>query len=201
MGTPKKIVDLLNRKAWTVNEIAKELSISRNAAHLQISKLEAMGIVEKNTQRPPKGAGKPAHEFRTVAGYEDAFSTAYRPLIDVLIQTMANNLSTNERLNLFEKTGRALAKNAGLQPSHDVLKDIQNAIIKVNSLGAMAELNCENDENYISCHSCPVATLVHKEPLTCDLVASFFSEATGNKVTVKCNRDKTVVCGFLVGKS
>lgn len=201
MSTSNKIVNLLNRKAWTVNEIAKKLSISRNAAHLQISKLAAAGIVEKNMQRHPNGAGKPAYEYCTATGKEDTFSSAYKPLLDVLMQTMRDDLNPKTRINLFENTGRMLAINSGLRPSNDLKSDIKKSLEAVNGLGAMAELTCENNKNYISCYSCPVATLVHSEPLTCNLVAAFFSEATGKKVSIQCNREKTVVCGFVVDQA
>ena len=198
MSTSTKIINLLNRKAWTVNELAEKLSISRNAAHLQISKLEALGVIEKNMQRHPTGAGKPAYEYCTVAGKEDTYSSAYKPLLDVMMQTMGDDLTAKARKRLFENTGRALAISAGLKSSTDLKKDVKKALKAVNELGAMAELTCKDKKNYISCYSCPVATLVHTEPLTCQLVAAFFSEATEGKISVKCSRDKTVICGFLI---
>jgi len=62
----------------------------------------------------------------------------------------------------------------------------------------MADLRWEDDCGVISCHSCPVAAMVHEEPLTCDMVAAFFSEASGLRVQVDCRRNGAVVCGFRV---
>lgn len=200
MKTPNRILNLLNRRVWTISELATELSISRNSVHQQVSKLEAAGVVEKHQQQRSAAAGKPAFGYRTAAGKEDTFSTAYRPLLDVLMQTMSEDLPAKTRLRLFERTGRMLANAAGLQPSNDVETDINRSLEAVNSLGAMAELTCENKKNHIRCYSCPVATLVHSEPMTCRLVAAFFSQATGEKVSVQCRREETVVCGFAVGQ-
>ncbi|OED36422.1 hypothetical protein AB833_27820 [Chromatiales bacterium (ex Bugula neritina AB1)] len=196
MDTTNKITDLLNRSALTVQELAAELGISRNSTHLQVRKLEAAGIIERTEQRLSSNAGKPAYQYKTVAGNEDVHSSAYKPVLDMLIQTISKDLPERERISLLEKTGRSLAKASGLQPVADITTNIQRSVDVVNSLGAMAELTTKGTRNTVSCHSCPVATLVHHEPLTCRLVAAFFAEASGREVTVQCKKNGTVVCGF-----
>ena len=196
MNTARKITDLLNRKALSIPELATELGISRNSAHLQIRKLEKSGSVHKHEQREPSGAGKPATLYKTTAGHEDSHSIAYKPVLDMLITTLCDDLPAPERLAVLEKTGRSLAKASGLKPDTDITISIQKSVDVVNSLGAMAELITDGKNNYVSCHSCPVATLVHKEPMTCKLVAAFFSEATGKNVSVQCKKNDTVICGF-----
>ncbi len=198
MNTPNKIIDLLNRNAHTISELATELGLSRNSVHQQVIKLEASGIVEKLLPSQPTGAGKPAFQYRTAAGKEDSCSSAYKPLLDVMMRVLSQELPTENRLHIFEKTGRMLAHAAGLQPSDDLRADIKKSVETVNSLGAMAEMVCEDEDNYISCYSCPVATLVHSESMTCQLVAAFFSEATGRRVAVHCSRERTVICGFKI---
>ena len=197
MDTPQKITDLLNRGSLTVNELATELGISRNSVHLQVSKLEAAGTIEKFRDDNPVGVGKPAYHYRTVAGGEDAFSTAHKSILDGLIQTISAELPEKERTKLLENAGRAIANGAGLAATDDFASDVTRSIDVVNSLGALAELTQREDQTSVSCHSCPVASLVHKDPLVCRLVAAFFSEATGKEVKVECRREDTVVCGFL----
>lgn len=196
MSTSHKILNLLNRKEMTVSELANVLGISRNSTHLQMSKLESAGIVEKFYPEQSSGAGKPAYFYRTTAGNEDAFSSAYKPVLNSLIQTISADLPEKERIALLENAGRSLARASGLQPSHNLTADIQQSIDTVNTLGAMAEVSFNNDQPSISCHSCPVATLVHADPLVCRLVAAFFSEATNKQVSIKCRHQDTVICGF-----
>lgn len=196
MTTPHKITNLLNRKELTVNELARELGISRNSVHLQVSKLEAAGIVEKFHRDQPSGAGKPAYVFRLVTGNEDSFSSAYKPVLSGLIETISADLPRKERTQLLEKTGRSLARNAGLTPGPNLDANVRKSVNAVNTLGAMAELTHKDKKPYVSCHSCPVATLVHTDPLVCRLVAAFFSEATGKHVAVQCRHEGSVVCGF-----
>jgi len=118
-----------------------------------------------------------------------------------MVQSISSSLPEENRIKLFEETGRALAKANDLNPSQNLDADIQKSLKAVNSLGAMAEL-IEKDKNpYISCHSCPVGTLVHTDPLVCRLVAAYFSEVTGQEVSVKCQHEETLVCGFSFDKS
>ena len=196
MTTAQKITNLLNRKERTINELATDLGISRNSVHLQVGKLEAAGIVEKFERDKPAGAGKPAYRYRTVAGSEDSFSSAYKPVLSGLIQVISTDLPESARRELLEKTGRTLARDAGLEPTQNFGVDLQKSIDAVNALGAMAELKRKQNEAYVSCHSCPVATLVHADPLVCRMVAAFFSEATGKRVCVQCRHQGSVVCGF-----
>ncbi|MGH1365978.1 MAG: helix-turn-helix transcriptional regulator [Calditrichia bacterium] len=200
MNTSQKIINLLNRKERTVSELAKELGISRNSVHLQVSKLEATGIVKKFQAEHQSGAGKPARCYRVAGGKEDSFSSAHKPVLNGLIQTIAE-LPEQQRLKILENAGRSMAKQAGLAPTGNLVADTQKAVEAVNKLDAMAELSQKDKQPYISCHSCPVATLVHTDPLVCKLVAAFFAEATGQPVNVQCQHEETVVCGFLVEKS
>ena len=196
MGTANKITDLLNRQALTIPELAAELGISRNSAHLQVRKLEAAGVVEKHELQMSRSAGKPAYQYRTVAGGEDVHSSAYKPVLDSLVKTISANLPEQDRLALFENAGRSMARANGLQPVADINEAIRKSVDTVNALGAMAEITTRGKTSYVDCHSCPVATMVHHEPMTCTMVAAFFSEATGRKVSVLCKKNGTVVCRF-----
>lgn len=198
MNTNQQILNLLNRQPLSVTEVADRLSIARNSAHQQILRLEAAGLIEKMAPSRTQGVGKPANLYRIVLGNEDNFSNAYKPVMDVMMQTLSSELPAGERLELLEKTGRAMARASGLSPQGDLQVDLSRALDAVNSLGAMAEMSCKGKENVIRCFSCPVSTLVHKEPMTCQMIAAFFSEATGGHVEVECQQKEKIVCGFRV---
>ena len=196
MNTSHKIINLLNRKDATVSQLATELGISRNSAHLQIVKLEAAGIVEKYYPEQQTGAGKPAHFFRVVTGREDTYSTAHHPILVGLVETIHNQLPEKDRAQLLENAGRLIAQTVGLSPTGELADDLGHAVHEVNGLGAMAEICMQEDGLHVNCYSCPVASIVHKDPMVCNLVAAFFSEATGKKAIPQCQRARTVVCDF-----
>jgi len=156
-------------------------------------------VLEKLELQMSNSAGKPAFRYRTAAGGEDVHSSAYKPVLDSLVRTIGACLPEDERLSLFEHAGRSLAKANNLHPGDNVMDAIQKSVDAVNALGATAEMTTKGRNIFVSCHSCPVATMVHHEPMTCQLVAAFFSEASGKKVSVECKRNATVVCGFKFG--
>ncbi len=206
MQTAQRILNLLNRKPLRVSELAEALGISRNSAYVQVTKLEAAGVIEKlrpasHSSETPSTVGKPAFRYRTAARHEDTYSAAYKTVLTSLIDTLGTRLDEEARRELLEQAGRHLAGAAGLAPTADFASDFQRALEAVNGLGAMAEDASVDDTPSIRCHTCPIATLVHKEPAMCSLVASFFSAATDRPVTVRCQHERTVVCGFSFGST
>lgn len=196
MPTAQKILNLLNRRAMRVSELAAALGVSRNSAYVQIAKLEATGAVDKIRPEATSTVGKPAFQYRTASRHEDTFSAAYKAVIGSLVEAIGDRLPEPARIELLEEAGRLLADAAGLASTTDFDSDLQRALDAVNALGAMAEVAGSEPPPTIRCHTCPIATLVHKDPTLCHLVASFFSAATGRPVAVQCRRDRTVVCGF-----
>ncbi len=195
MSTAQRILNLLNRNDLSVSELAAQLGISRNSVYVQIAKLEAAGAVEKVRRETANRVGKPAFQYRAAARHEDAYSLAYKPVLSGLVEAIEAQLSEEESGQLLRDAGRYLARASGLAPTSNFDSDLQRALDAVNALGAMAE-RADSEGPAVRCHTCPIATLVHKAPAMCGLVASFFAEATATSVTVRCRRDETVVCGF-----
>ena len=200
MSTAQKILNLLNRESLSVSELAARLGVSRNSAYVQVTKLEAAGAVEKVQRETANRVGKPAFQYRAAPRHEDAYSSAYKPVLSSLVEALEAQLSKEQSAQLLSDAGRYLARAGGLTPTDDFDADLERALEAVNALGAMAERSSAEPAT-VSCHTCPIATLVHQEPAMCSMVASFFSEATATPVTVRCRHAETVVCGFSFGDS
>lgn len=197
MDTRSKILNLLNRQPSSVNELARQLGISRNSTHVHVSHLESAGLI-RGKLRKEKTAGKPAKIYSVTAGAEDTYSRAHRPVLDALLSTITTELPSKEKINLLKKTGRAIAESARLVPTGKTDTDLKKAVAVVNELGAMAEISASQNQLCVTSYSCPIGSAVHNHPESCTLVESFFSCATGKKVTGKCRIDDTVVCHFIV---
>lgn len=200
MPTAQKILNLLNREASSISELAARLGISRNSVYVQVTKMEAAGMIEVAGGESPKRVGKPAVRYRVAARHEDSFSAAYKPVLSGLVEAMRGRLAKEDRDRILQETGKILASASGLEPSLDLESDLDRALEAVNTLGAMAELSTDGGTPWIRCHTCPIATLVHQDASVCQLVASFFSAATDRPVEVRCRRKGTVVCGFSFGE-
>ena len=103
MNTPQKIINLLNQNPLTVSQLAEVLGISRNSVHLQVTRLEASGTIEKCLERISDGAGKPATQYRTAVGGEDTYSTAYKPIVDAMLSAISEDFPEKQRLKLLKK--------------------------------------------------------------------------------------------------
>ena len=200
MNTRSLILNLLNRRARTINELATELQISRNSTHLQVTRLEAEGRVVKGERRSGQGVGKPAYEYQLAAGAEDSFSGAHKPVLDALLSVISSELPRDNRVSLLRKAGAQMAIDAGLTPVGKPEQDLQNAVGVVNSLGAMAELNRSDTALSVISHSCPIASMVHSQPESCELVAQLFTQATGRTVVSRCKRDPSLICQFTLDR-
>ena len=198
MSTQAKILNLLNRQPHTIIELADALGVTRNSAYIQITKLEAAGLIHKKAQRKSTNAGKPAYEYQTAQGSEDTFSQAYKPLIGSIVEVLEREIPLKERKKLFSKAGIEMAVKAGLSGSGDFESNLDRALDILNELGAMAEVTQVDGQLILSSHSCPVATSVRADVETCNLVSAFLSEATSSNVTSQCKKEGNLICQFAI---
>jgi len=169
----------------------------RNSTHVHVSKMESDGLVTGQL-RAENVAGKPAKVYSVTPGAEDTYSRAHRPVLDALLSTITDELPPKVKINLLKKTGHVIAKSANLAPTGKTDIDLKKAVTVVNELGARAEITVDKNQLCVSSYSCPIGSAVHTQPDSCKLVESFFSCATGKKVTSQCRLDDTVVCRFIV---
>ena len=198
MSTQAKILNLLNRRAYTVIELAQALGMTRNSAYLQVTRLEAAGLIEKKEQRRSDLAGKPAFEYQTAVGSEDTFSQAYKPLIGSIVEVLEKEVPLARRKKIFAKAGEEMAVKAGLPGDGDINRNVELAVNVLNSLGALAEVEEQDGQMVLSSFSCPVATSVRADTETCNLVSAFLSKATSCEVMAQCKRQGNLVCQFVI---
>lgn len=116
MNKARQLLNPLNRKPMTIAELSATVNLTRNSVHLQIARLPDEGKVVETTQRSRSSAGKPARQYQTDKGDEDAFSKAQKIVQEEMITTLKKDLPTPARLKLPGNTGEAMAKSAGIKP-------------------------------------------------------------------------------------
>jgi len=204
MTTKDKILKTLRESPKTISELAKEFGLARTAITTQLDRLVSHDLIEKGIIRPSNGAGKPAQEYKTVRGTEDAGSSAYLPFVKTLLAHLPDHLDQKERKKLLQVVGKDMAEKSGLSGSQDNKKSleekIEDAITIVNDLGATAELIDNETEIIVRNITCPLATAVRSEPCVCDAVAAFFQEATGAKTKAACERGENLICRYVIKK-
>ena len=90
-GTSGTVMELLRRKAMTVDELAVALDLTRTAVRSQLATLERDGLIEHRGSR--RGASKPARMYGVTTQAELLFSRAYVPILTGLLHVLARRMS------------------------------------------------------------------------------------------------------------
>src|SRR5687768_12719134 len=105
-STAGRIMNLLRRRAMTVDELASELGVSGNAVRPHLAVLERDRLVRRSGLR--KGTSKPARTYVLSREAEMLFSRAYVPVLTELLHILAASLAPGEFNRLMREVGRRL---------------------------------------------------------------------------------------------
>lgn len=196
MTTRDEILHQLRRGNLTTAELATRLGLSRNAVVVPLGHLIREGLVREAKLRRSGRAGKPATEFEVVPGHEDRVSTAYRPLVELLLTALPRHLGPEEIEALMLDVGAGMAAQLPPNDRAGFAERLAAARDAVDALGAATELEVEEDRVVVRSRSCPVAAAVRREPCVCRAVAAFFEAATGQRTRERCLRAEKLTCRF-----
>ncbi len=197
-STRGRIVMLLRRSSYTVDELARVLNLTDNAVRAHLATLERDGFVRQPGER--RGSGKPAYLYELSPDAEQMFPKAYGPVLHQLLDVLSEEMTTDEVEGLMRRTGRRLAEKQQL-PSGDLQSRLQMAVNVLNELGGLAELEQRNGAYYIQGYSCPLAEVVPGHPEVCRLSETLLSELLGQPVKECCDGKEPARCCFSVPTS
>lgn len=196
-STRERIFDCVRKQGSTVDLLAKELGITPAAVRAQMNRLERDGLVVRS-ELLRNGAGQPAILYRAASDAEDAFSTAYKPLLVNLLDCLPDSVSDKELNKIMRDVGR---KIADAEPSfgRTLQERIENTTDALRKLGAIIEVERSDGDIKFTSYACPLAAAVKCRPQVCTAVRAFISEATSSPVKEKCRRDQSpLVCQFIL---
>ncbi len=195
--TRKQIFSRIQRAASTVEQLSAALSITPAAVRSQLGHLEREGLVVRS-ELLRKGAGQPAIVYRVAEGAEDAFSSAYKPLLVNLVDCLSDALSEKQLTKLMREAGRRVAM---AEPSfgRTLSQRIETTVASLEELGASIDVEHVDCDIKITSYACPLATAVHCRPEVCKAVRAFIAEATACPVREQCKREQVpLVCEFVL---
>ena len=192
-GTRKHIMDLLRKRQYTVEELAKDLGITGNAIRTQIALLQRDGIVEP--QGEIKGTRRPALTYGLSVNADLSFSKAYPTVLVNLLHVLDERMSQEELRITMKKLGQRLASlkphPAGtLQHRIDVAKKVYE------TLGGLCEIEEKEGKLIIKGDGCPLAEAVKADASICIAIESMFTEIIGVPVLQRCNPRDRPRCRF-----
>jgi predicted ArsR family transcriptional regulator len=193
-STRGRVVALLRRTGFTVDELARELDLTNNGVRAHLATLERDGIVRQSgVVRREIGGGKPAYLYELTPEAEDLFPKAYEPVLRRLLDVLAEQLEPDESEALLRSVGRLMAKGETV-PTHGPRERLEAAVEVLNELGGLAELEERDGGFVIRGYSCPLAGLTQEHPEVCHMVETLLTELAGVPVYEHCDRGERPRC-------
>jgi predicted ArsR family transcriptional regulator len=197
-STRGRVVALLRRTGFTVDELARELDLTNNGVRAHLATLERDGIVRQSgVVRREIGGGKPAYLYELTPEAEDLFPKAYEPVLHRLLDVLAEQLEPDESEALLRSVGRLMAKGETV-PTHGPRERLEAAVEVLNELGGLAELEERDGGFVIRGYSCPLAGVTQEHPEVCRMVETLITELAGVPVYEHCDRGERPRCCLAV---
>lgn len=191
-----RIVVLLRRSGLTVDELAQELGLTNNGVRAHLAVLERDGVVrQRGVVRRESGGGKPAYVYELTPEAEDLFPKAYEPVLQRLLDVLAQRLGPGEAEALLRAVGRLMAEGQAA-PTDGPRARLEATVRVLNELGGLAELEEHDGALIIRGYSCPLATVTPDHPEVCRMVETLINELAGVPVRERCDRRARPRCCF-----
>lgn len=194
--TSGRILELLRQGPRTVDELAKQLNLTRTAVRAQLASLLREDLVEQRDSR--RGPSKPSHVYGVTPQAELMFSRAYVPLLTGLLHTLAHRVTPQEFNAVLHEAGRAVL--GGRAVHRGGLGDrVSAASALLDELGGLTEIDRQNGGFIIRSHGCPLGAATANHPEVCNALESLLSEYIGETVRKCCDDYDRRRCCFEIG--
>jgi predicted ArsR family transcriptional regulator len=200
-STRGRVVTLLRRASFTVDELARELDITDNGIRAHLAVLERDGIVrQRGSVRRSSGGGKPAYVYELTQEGEDLFPKAYEPTLRRLLDVLSDQLGPEESEALLRSVGRRLAEEHTRRADGTHAR-LETAVEVLNELGGLAELEERDGAVVIRGYNCPLAGVTPDHPEVCRMAETLIAELAGVPVHERCDRGERPRCCFEVASA
>ncbi len=194
-STRGRVVSLLRRGPHTVEELAQALELTDNGVRAHLSTLERDGIVRQKGVR--RTAGKPAYSYELTAEADRLFPKPYASVLGQLLDVLGERMDQAQLEGLMRSVGRRMAPERG-DGSGDTTARLEAAVVFLNELGGLAELEERDGAPIIRGYSCPLAAVTPGRPEVCELAEALLCELTGLPIQEHCDRGEQPRCQFKV---
>jgi predicted ArsR family transcriptional regulator len=198
--TRAAVVDCIRRGVNTVEGIATTLTLTNNAVRFHLAALEDGGIVRRAGVARSGGVGKPPTVYELTEAAEESHSRAYAAVLAACIEELGERASPEELRALVQAVGVRLA--SGLEkPTGSLPARVRKAVEVLEALGGIVMVTTSGGETVIAGASCPLASVVAREPTTCGAVQALLGELIGAPVEEACDHGERPRCRFIVSRA
>jgi len=197
-GTRDRIVGLLLGKPQTIEELAAQLDVTKNAVRAQIALLQRERIVE--VQGSVKSGRRPAAVYGVRQGADVHGSRAYPVVLASLVRVLVEKMPQKEFRAVMRELGREMAA-AAPRSSGSARQRVAGAVQYLRSLGSRMELVEEKGRIVVTSTNCPIGQLTAHDVHACMMMESLLGGLTGLTVAERCDHAGHPRCRFEITAS
>jgi predicted ArsR family transcriptional regulator len=184
----ERVLEALRQGPRAVDEVARELGVTRNAVRVHLHALVRDGLALATGLRP--GRRRPFRTYALTASAEALSGRAYVPLADQLLRAAEAAVPRARRRALLRSAGRGLAGSSARGP---ISARVRVAAHRLEELGATTRVEKAGGSRFvIQGSSCPLTAVVRAHPEVCLAVEAFVSEVTRCAARETCDRSGDV---------
>ena len=195
--TRVRVFDCIRHQCNTIEDIAQTLGITDNAVRAHVAALEEGGMIRRVGVAHRGTAGQPPAIYELTETAEESQSRAYAPVLAACMEEIGQRLPPQELRTIMQGVGHRLAstipRNTG-----SLEQRIYHAAAVLEGVGGAIVTTSVADGTMITGHSCPLATAVAREPITCSAIQTLLADLTGVDVVEQCDHTDRPRCRFLV---
>ncbi|MEQ1601537.1 MAG: HTH domain-containing protein [Methylophilaceae bacterium] len=188
---------LLNAEAgMSIDEIAAQLEISRNAVNQHLVTLEKQQLVQEAALSST--GGRPARSYTLTEQGVNHFPKQYAWFCNLLLSEFASELSTEALQQKMWNLGVKLADSLAPQFGHKEPAQKLAALVELmQSLGYQAQLEQLDDQQCIKAVNCVYHDLAQKHPEICQFDQALISTLLNKPIQqTACMAKKDCACRF-----
>lgn len=196
----KELLNLLlkNKRGMSADELAEQLSITKNAVRQHLASLENDGLVARGTTRP-SGGGRPQQLYLLTAKGNELFPRHYSWFAQLLVESIEQESGTaglSQKLTaLGSKVGAQLRlQHPELKTQREIIQKLAEIMVDI---GYNASPPNQEDEQRIEANNCVFHNLAMKNPDICQFDLALLSAFSGSAVEhQECMAKNGNVCRF-----
>lgn len=177
-----RILDLLlkSEAPLSVQSLARQLGISRNAAHQQVMTLEREGLVERASAIRTKG--RPSQGFRLSQAGGATFPRQYALLARQMLEELSRYLGPTELPKAMERIGLSLADSLRANVAGETDDRLSQIAGLMRGLGYESSTIAGPDGTEIEAHNCVFHDLAFADPTICTVDLALLGSLSGQAV-------------------
>jgi predicted ArsR family transcriptional regulator len=196
-STRGRMIAIMRRTGRTVEELAQELDLTDNAIRGHLARLMEDGLVQQRGMR--RGTSKPAYLYKLTPQAEHLFPRAYEEILGSLLDVLGKELNPDQVEAMLGEVGQSMAAKRPIPVTGDLRTRLAAAVVILNQLGGLMELEDGHDGNYYICgYGCPISSAVRSHPQMCKVMETMISKLVDAPVHERCERSESLSCWFEV---